>query len=43
MKNEKNLDPRCEELLEQIAQLIYKQPPEKQKELIEKYATTDRP
>lgn len=43
MKNEKNLDPRCEELLEKIAELIRSQSPEKQKELINKYSYTDRP
>lgn len=43
MKNEKCLDPRCEELLEKIAELIQSQSPEKQKELINKYAYTDRP
>lgn len=42
MKNEKNLDPRCEELLEKIAHLIRSQSPEKQRELIKKYAFTDR-
>lgn len=43
MKNEKCLDPRCEELLEKIAELIRSQSPEKQKELINKYAFTNRP
>lgn len=43
MKNEKYIDPRCEELLEKIAELIRSQSTEKQKELINKYAYTDRP
>ena len=42
MKNEKYLDLRCEDLLEKIAELIRSQSPEKQKELIKKYAFTDR-
>lgn len=42
MENKKALDPRCEDLLEKIANLIRSQSPEKQKELIEKYAFTDR-
>ncbi len=42
MRNENNLDPRCEELLEKISELIRSQSPEKQKELIKKYAQTDR-
>ena len=36
MKNEKCLDPRCEELLNKIAELIRGQSPEKQKELLAK-------
>ena len=43
MKNEKYIDPRCEELLEQIAELIRSQSPEKQKELLAKYSDTYRP
>lgn len=37
MKNEKYIDPRCEELLDKIAELIRGQSPEKQKELLAKY------
>ena len=37
MRNEKCLDPRCEELLDKIAELIRGQSPEKQKELLAKY------
>ena len=43
MKNEKYIDPRCEELLEKIAELIRSQSPEKQKELLAKYSNTYRP
>ena len=42
MKKENKSDLRKEELLDKIANLIQQQPPEKQRELIEKYASTDR-
>ena len=43
MDNKNNIDLRCEELLNKIAELIRSQSPEKQKELLAKYSDTYRP